>query len=716
MPIRIFILLLFSLFLSWENDLFAQKPKKGVEEGGTVNNQINPRTPTPDTTETDTLKKNIKVKTVYVNKTLLEENQYFRQQREIDFDKIHFFDPIDCLPGFSTVLGQNGKAYRRYQYGTLSSFFPSENFINPGSGQEDAYILNPETQVDFYDTRTPYARLRYYQVSKKRTIVDVQLSQNVTPFINVTAMIRRPKSIGLYPEFIADHYNISLGVHGHTFNDRYQVFAAGTFSQLNDQQNGGTPSNLDFIDSFDKTIPTVVLSGATLKKSHRSIMVNQYFRFYKDTLRTTHKFLIGADFLVDQYYQLFDDEAYDLNLQSLPVKPYPTTITADVNERYKVGRLLAGGKMSYRFDKKGVFINAIPEVRYSNLRYSQFSEDTTDNRLQLGVKGSMGFNGEKISVSGKIDYHTTSSSLYSAENYLLAGIEVSFGPRVIDEIREKTADDLEPSRKKIKENADKWYTIVDHRPLRVFASYLVNDRNPSFTTTFYQPGTGNNYLPNPGLVNQVFNHFRAGISYNGKEPIWKGVKQKANKLSLSGFFSGIDRTIWFDSIMSPTQAAAGQKLIWWGMELEFHLRLKWFNLGSEMTLQQGLAPTGTELERQYSQQIPGFYGKTVFYYQNAELGFAKYLRVGLELHYFTGYKGQFFDPSLQEFYSQNFEYKLPGYARLDPFLSTRVKTVELTFKVHNVLDGLFSPGYYSTPFYPMLPRTIIFGLNWRFFD
>ncbi len=54
---------------------------------------------------------------------------------------------------------------------------------------------------------------------------------------------------------------------------------------------------------------------------------------------------------------------------------------------------------------------------------------------------------------------------------------------------------------------------------------------------------------------------------------------------------------------------------------------------------------------------------------------------------------------------------IPAYHRVDLDLSARVRTIMVTLRMENALDGLFQQGYFETANYPMNRRRLIFGIK-----
>lgn len=96
-----------------------------------------------------------------------------------------------------------------------------------------------------------------------------------------------------------------------------------------------------------------------------------------------------------------------------------------------------------------------------------------------------------------------------------------------------------------------------------------------------------------------------------------------------------------------------------------------------------------------------------------------YLQVGGEIHYKSAYYADAYMPLTQQFHLQN-RLKTEGVVYSELFLNARINRVRLFVKMANAaqgwLQGALNPGYFSTPFYPVVGRSLGFGVNWPLFD
>jgi len=92
-----------------------------------------------------------------------------------------------------------------------------------------------------------------------------------------------------------------------------------------------------------------------------------------------------------------------------------------------------------------------------------------------------------------------------------------------------------------------------------------------------------------------------------------------------------------------------------------------------------------------------------------------YIQVGIDLHYKSAYFADAYMPLTQQFYLQN-SLKTEDYLVGEVFANFRINRVRLFVKFAHANQGLLAPGYFQTPFFPAVGRSLGFGVNWPLFD
>ncbi|MEL6256228.1 MAG: putative porin, partial [Bacteroidota bacterium] len=157
----------------------------------------------PDSTGGDSLQKpKIKPNTRLINRRELFIHLPFSERYRTSYEKVYLWDEIEGRDGFTQSLGQVGKYYLRSYHGLNERFIDQPYHFDPIFGRYNPYMVNPEEQVIYFDTHTPYIRVNYVQGARELQITDVTLSQNITPLWNAVFYLKRRQTEGAYRNFV----------------------------------------------------------------------------------------------------------------------------------------------------------------------------------------------------------------------------------------------------------------------------------------------------------------------------------------------------------------------------------------------------------------------------------------------------------------------------------------------------------------------------------
>lgn len=112
--------------------------------------------------------------------------------------------------------------------------------------------------------------------------------------------------------------------------------------------------------------------------------------------------------------------------------------------------------------------------------------------------------------------------------------------------------------------------------------------------------------------------------------------------------------------------------------------------------------------------LPPWFSQTRLAYK--ALLFEKNLvfEVGANVSVFGSFYANRFDPVSREFVVQT-ETELPTYPVVDLFINGKVKTMRFFLSMTHVNEDLLSEGYYGSPYYPGINRTLRIGIFWDLF-
>lgn len=204
-------------------------------------------------------------------------------------------------------------------------------------------------------------------------------------------------------------------------------------------------------------------------------------------------------------------------------------------------------------------------------------------------------------------------------------------------------------------------------------------------------------------------------AYDGNNNHWYHHWKKGNTLKISTYWTRLQYKVSFNYFMlsnflyfnNEFEPIMADKVI---NVIQFHafapLRLKNFYMDANLSLQHSTRPDIS---------LPLFAGKLYAAYCFRIFKNRLNVQVGGNLMYNTLYYGDAYNPILHQFYHQA-STQVGNYLYFNADITLRVERTSFFFRAGNLLAGVFSFKYFTTPFYPMQGRNFEIGINWKFFD
>lgn len=236
---------------------------------------------------------------------------------------------------------------------------------------------------------------------------------------------------------------------------------------------------------------------------------------------------------------------------------------------------------------------------------------------------------------------------------------------------------------------------------KVGARFLINKKQRhylGFEASFLR------YSPDY-IYTKYFGNNNAWVNDWGKQNIFKaGAYWTLFGYTVSAHFFNLGKYVFLDNNFEPQQLKKPAQVL--QLELNAPVRTKHFALDAEIALQHS---TGKEVT------VPLFAGKLGAAFKTHIFKKKLHFQVGFDLFYNTKYYADGYNPILHQFYSQRY-ITTGNYLYLDAHLAFRVKRISFYVRGGNLLAGIFSYRYITTPGYPMQGRNFEVGVNWKFYD
>ncbi|MFM2375662.1 MAG: hypothetical protein RLZZ165_759 [Bacteroidota bacterium] len=660
-----------------------------------------------DTTQQDSPKvKVVQERTEWLDPNALMDGRPVRQLATYRIQDVLYPDFLDRAGGFSSTLGQWGKPYIRYKYGTDASNIDQGIYINPVTGAENGYFLDPQYGMRYYDTRTPYVNASYAQGRADAVQLRVDIAQNINPLLNASILYLRRQANGVYPQFVTDQNTLGGSANFHTLNGRYQVYAHYLFQEHNENINGGVLIQLPDSIQFGKGNQAVLLEDAKLGRISNAAAYRQFYRIFRDTVDLRHQIHLYQgyvhEFIVNEYRD--KDVGSVFNTGLYPV--YPTIGDSSFfyeKMNYLRDKIDAG--VTYRYS--GSVLKSAQRVEASQ-EYGVFRKNlrTTDiRRFSILWKGNLKYAPENREWEASWVYRQSFTNVFDPESYAEIDLNYRFPRWQLDYSYRVAGSPLKPE--------DSATITKTHRPFGLKLHFLRHDRNPTLQQAFGIGWPGNGLKPLADLSNRRVELLRLGFELRGKDQWTPSGVLQGNFFRVSAFASRQAGMIYF-SASGWQRASMTESAVYAGGELHLRVHAGRIYLESE-TVFQGFSSASRKLDTLFKLTQPNFYTKTGLFYEKKDLKFASLVRAGLDLWYFSSFNAPYFEPGSQSFYPQD-TYLQSMYPRLDLFFAVQIKRAYVFAKVLNLLEGVPQPGYFTTMGYPMPVRQLTLGLNWTFFD
>lgn len=524
----------------------------------------------------------------------------------------------------------------------------------------DAYAYDPGG-INYYDTKSPFTKLRYVQGSRGQQILEADFARNVNPRWNLGVDFRRVasnKQIGstIARDPQASGYAAAVYTRYFTKNQRYQLLFNYTHLHQSNNDFGGIRNSdsvkIEGLNNY-RGLDGQLNSGVTRERRNNFHLYHQYGILKDSVLQVFH--IADYQYRDNRYQDLAMAGADTLFYNSLKVKPRNSLQMTDRTDFDLLENKIGLKGQIKRLNYKAYF-------RAKQFTYTQIS-DTLSKK----------FNYEENFLGGELAYvfKDTSVLSFSGQKY------------------------------------------VGGKDFYLKAYYTGKFLSGGFYRVNYSPTLVQlNYLGN--FLNWNFPDSTKGLNNTLTDNFWLDLNLKVGRILRINpgiRYTGIRDYIYFNESFVPAQENSKIKL--YMASMNFFLRLGAFNINERFIY--------TKYDGAPVMNVPEFYSHTRAYFQTRAFHKAAILQLGIDAFWRSTYNANGYMPVIQQFYLNN-TIPVKDYMLVDLFLDVRVKRANVFVKISNLLQGVgsstspFRNTYYTTPGYPGLPRSFDFGIMWMFFD
>jgi hypothetical protein len=606
---------------------------------------------------------------------------------------------------FQQDLGVLGSASRPLLY--------QPNYLLGARFGRNAFDRNVReaSEVPYYDSRSPYSFFRYIQSSRGEQVFEINytrsLKKNFSVGVNYERIAGNQVLAVNTAQWQAEHNNFTIYTRFQTEDERYHLVANYSASRQRTRELGGIqPTAVERVSDlkgdnslFKYDLEAVYLASALSIDDRDQLHLFQSYRLARKGFTAYH--VLDAR----RQYNSYADNALPRDASGTLLF-YPA-VDANLGARGTYRNPLAtDDRATFRQVENTVGLLG----RTDRLEYNVYGRYRnawlTQQSTPLGRAGA----GQRLQRVGQTQTDTTDvSPFYFGQ--LFVGGTASFNYRSIYAVEvagEYLPFDNSLVPKVPGAGAEYWLRgRVRTGPLS--AELLLNSYSPTLTQRVF---VGNNYSWNniegrkDGWASTFGNTNTQQLTGRLRQPL---PFLAEHSIELSASVVRISGLVFYNENGVPQQLStdvADSKQLFVGFA-RHRARLGSVFFDNQATYTRGGDEAGL--------RIPALVTESRVYYQHKVFGNALFAQVGGEVYYQSRFRGYGYAPGTQQFYVQN-SFTIGAYAVSNVFVAADISSATVFLKVAYLNQGLYSDGYFTTPYFTGYPRRFQFGVRWRFFS
>lgn len=627
-------------------------------------------------------KKSIKA---HVKSWQIREYGIFTDSVRIDtlLTNFHNYNPVLKNSITASYTGNYGGAYLDNDFskrGDATGFY----FFRT----HDIFFLNP-TQLNHYNTTTPYTMLDYSQSENKNrfneTRFNILHSQNVNRYLNLTFRYDQAKSQGQYK--YQENKNHFITLYSSYNRDALSIYGGFIFNRVYNQEPGGVSNDDDLLTVEPEWI---VMNLTDASSTYRN-----------------STWFANAEYRLGTREEGVDDESKSI---FIPQAGILYTLQISNNTRL----FNEGGEM----DNSSFFKNSWMNQNYSNDSV-RFNVVTNQVQLKLYESAQRKFSFGKRAFAG-IEMVKTSMGAHGYEKPVFpfhpGDFDGSFFMGPTPRRDSQNYSNAFFGGGVFRENGRFWNWNFDGKqyftgikggqteingiiakPIRFGKDSLANIRI-----------SGNLWNRAPDFFQQRY--FSNRVKWENdfaNEQIMNAAFRFASPVHLleaGARYSLFNNYIYHDTLGIPAQTKSELLILSAYLNKDFHW--KKLNLQTQILWQKASAPRYVHLPDLSARAVLSF---------DMVLSKVLFMQLGADVRYNTAYYADAYQPATGLFYLQNSK-KLGNYPYMDLFANLKLKRTRVFFQYLNAGSLFLERKYFTALHYPMNKATFRLGVSWSFYD
>lgn len=554
--------------------------------------------------------------------------------------------------------------------------------LKTGFNAYDLYAQDP-SNVKYYDSHSAYTNIDYFQGTTGENYLKGNINRPISKNMNVGLSVARftsRKIVGTTGnkllDRLADNYNIIFYGSGKSKNDRYRIlFNLQSFKHFVNENGGlkniltgGSLNSDSLLDSYPTKTVFWPSTEARTYDGRRNVRIYQDFKF--DSLA---KIGLFNCFEWSERENLFYNEAINLPTATDPNQLLTTAFynrtRTDNHYFYRGIENKAGIQGKYRVFDFQMFYR----LRNYNLKQYTVQDTIKNSPYKLGhLKANDHFVGAQVKVK------------WSENLFLHAQVEnmINF------------VNNSEGNVRNLKVKNSYFYDIsVNHILGKI--GYRTSLSPPTLMQTYMN---NNNFRWTNTINDTLIKSTSFYLRFN------KNITR--HRISVNVDYHKINNYRYFDTEAKPATAKG---------DVEFATINAFYGIKLwRIFIDNQIIYTNIFKGEDYY-RAPTLFSHSKIYYGAILFNKVLLLNIGVEMRQFSAYKADAYMPVTQQFYLQN-AIQAQGKPVFDFFVTSKIKDCVIWLKMQNIYSETVGNKYFTTPNYPGMRTSFIFGVNWTLFN
>jgi hypothetical protein len=171
----------------------------------------------------------------------------------------------------------------------------------------------------------------------------------------------------------------------------------------------------------------------------------------------------------------------------------------------------------------------------------------------------------------------------------------------------------------------------------------------------------------------------------------------------------VNNYVFFNEQQQATQSEGEAFMVIPGLTYSFHIKKKFF-------WESELYYTIITGDGKDNFRIPQIFANSRIYFDSPLFEENLFIQIGLEGRFRSDNFAEAYNPALQQFHLQN-DFNVFAYPVLDFFMNLRINRTRVLVRMNHInINMMNEPGYFVTPNFTGLRRTLDLGISWPLFD